>query len=235
MGYASLGWSGGPRLTFRIDPTSLDYRVQVDTNVIETVAGRVVQILGAHITDIVVAGDLGEDHHRGRARGGDPEHPGTGWKLAEEFFSKIQSMMAQQSKDASVVGVRGTLNPATFVYAPLGLRFQCYVKSIIDPDGDGQAAVAHKLARANYRYVLTLFPVMTDSTQLLQAGQSANGPLDKAKAAAIDAYISRISQGIGWRFTAYNGGSTPSAPWATSFQKSNKDAKPNSTLPAPSK
>lgn len=232
MGYASLGWPNGPNLTFRVDPRSVDYQVQVDTNTIETVAGRVVQVLGAHVTDVVVAGDLGEDHSRGS---GSPEHPGVGWKLAEEFFSKIQAMMAQQSKDASVVGVRGTLNPATFHYAPLGLRFQCYVKSIIDPDGDGQTAVAHKLARPNYRYILTLFPVMTDSVQLLQAGQSANGPLDKAKAAAIDAYISRISQGIGWRFTAYNGGSTPSAPWDTSFQKSNKDAKPNSTLPAPSK
>lgn len=232
MGYASLGWPNGPSLKFRIDPRSLDYQVRVDTNVIETVGGRVVQILGAHITDIVMSGDLGEDRSRGASS---PEHPGVGWKMAEEFFGKIQSMMAQQSKDASVVGARGTLNPATFIYSPLGLRFQCYVKSLIDPDGDGQTAVAHKLARANYRYVLTLFPVMTDSTQLLQAGQSANGPLDKAKAAAIDAYIGRISQGIGWRFTAYNGGSTPSAPWDSSFQKSNKDAKPNSTLPTPSK
>jgi hypothetical protein len=231
MGVASLGFSGGPSLTFRIDPESVDYKVKVFTNVEETVGGRVVQITGTQVSDVVVSGSIGEDHGRGRARSGEAEHPGVSWKLAEEFFRQIRSMMLEQAKGSSQVGsnARGTLRPAVFVYAPLGLRFECYIKGIVDQDGDGSAAVAHKVGRANYKYTLTLFPVLGE-TELRLAGQSANGVLDRAKASAIDAYIGRISQGIGWRFTAYNGGSTPSAPWDPAWAKANQSAKPNSTL-----
>jgi hypothetical protein len=215
MGLASIGFSDGVSTTLRIDPDSLDYKVTVNTNVEQTVAGRVIQITGSSITDVTMTGSIGEDHSRGRATGGATEHPGVSWKLAEEFFTRIQAMMLHQSVDSSVVGSSTKrIGPATFVYSPLGLRFQCYIKSIIDPDGDGQAGVVHKVGRANYRYTLSLFPVLKGSTDLLQAGQSApNGPLDKAKAAAIDAYINRISAGIGWRFTQYNGGATASVPW----------------------
>lgn len=231
MGVASLGFANGPSLTFRIDPESVDYRVKVFSNVQQTVGGRTVQITGTQVTDVMISGSLGEDRTRGPATTGDPEHPGVSWKLAEEFFRNIQNMMIQQSFDSSLVGknAQNTLRPATFVYAPLGMRFQCYVKSIVDPKGDGTSGVVHKVGRSNYQYTLTLFPVLGTSTLQL-AGQSANGVLDKAKAAAIDAYIGRISQGIGWRFTAYNGGSTPSTPWDSTWQQNNSSAVPNSTL-----
>lgn len=231
MGVASLGFANGPSLTFRVDPESVDYRVKVFSNVEETVGGRVVQITGTQVTDVMVSGSLGEDRTRGHARSIDSEHPGVSWKLAEEFFRKIQSMMTEQSFDSSQVGrnARFTLRPATFVYSPLGLRFQCYVKSITDPEGDGTAGVVHKVGRSNYKYTLALFPVLGDN-ELRLAGQSANGVLDRAKSMAIDAYIGRISQGIGWRFTAFNGGSTPSSSWGSDWQKANSSATPNSTL-----
>jgi hypothetical protein len=217
-------------MTFRIDPESVDYQIQVFANMENTVGGRVVQITGTQITDVVISGSIGEDHSRGQARGTDPEHPGVSWKLAEEFFRKIQQMMVEQSRGSSQVGVnaRGSLRPATFVYSPLGLRFQCYIKAITDPAGDGSAGVVHRVGRANHKYTLTLFPVLGES-ELRLAGQNAQGILDRAKASAIDAYISRISQGIGWRFTAYNGGSTPSSPWDPTWQKGNPSATPNST------
>lgn len=231
MGLASLGFPKGPSLTFRVDPESVDYRIKVFSNVEETVGGRVVQITGVQVTDVFISGSLGEDHTRGKAQGNDPEHPGVSWILAEEFFRKIQNMMIEQSFDSSLVGknAKYTLRPATFVYSTLGMRFPCYIKSIVDQDGDGSAGVAHKVGRSNYRYTLTLFPVLGDS-DLRLAGADANGKLDQAKAAAIDAYISRISQGIGWRFTAFNGGSTPSTPWNSAWEKKNANAAPNTTL-----
>lgn len=231
MGMASLGFEKGPSLKFRVDPTSVDFNYKVHSSVTETVGGRVVQITGRSLSDVVVSGSLGEDHGRGRARETDSEHPGVSWKLAEEFFYQIQMMMRYQSRDSSmaVAGPNSTLLPAVFVYAPLGLRFQCYIKSIVDPDGDGRSGVVHRVGRANHRYTLTLFPVLDGSTDLLLAGQSADGTLNQTKAQAVDSYISRISQGIGWRFTAYNGGSTPSSPWA----KTNPGATPNSTLENP--
>lgn len=214
MGLASLGFaSGGPSITFRIDPEALDYRVEVFSNVQQSVGGRTVQITGTQVTDVIIAGSLGEDRNRGSAAPGDAEHPGVSWKLAEEFFSKIQDIMNQQSFDSSQVGQNAqfALRPATFIYSPLNLRFQCYVKSLIDPAGGGTAGVVHKVGRSNYQYVLTLFPVL-DNSGLQLAGTNANGVLDQARAQAIDAYIGRISQGIGWRFTAYSGGPAPSTP-----------------------
>ncbi len=233
MGLASLGFANGPALNFRIDPDSIDYNIRVHTSVTETVGGRVIQVLGSSVSDVTVAGSIGEAHNLGR--GNDGEHAGVSWKLAVDFFRHVQAMQMLQSAGSNTPGSSSGsanngffLKPATFVYAPKGLRFQCYIKSIQDPDGDGSAGVVHKVGRANYRYVLTLFPVQ-DSGNLVQAGTS-NGALDQAKAKAVDAYIQRISQGIGWKFTAYNGGSTPSASWEKDFQKTHEDATPNTTL-----
>lgn len=230
MGVASLGFPQGPWMRFRIDPESIDYNVQVHTSVTQTVGGTVVQLLGSSISDVTVAGSIGEDHTRGPDTDG--VHKGVSWKLAEEFFQSIQEIQQVSAQGSTTPGsATGTnfIQPVTFIYAPKGIRFQCYIKSIIDPDGDGQAGVVHRVGRANFRYVLTLFPVQEGSTSLTKAGTS-NGVLDKAKAAAIDAYIGRISQGIGWRFTAYNGGSTPDVPWNSDFQKSNTSVTPDSTL-----
>ncbi len=230
MGVASLGFPKGPSRTFRIDPDSIDYNITVHTSVQQTVGGRVIQILGTSISDVTVQGSIGEAHNLGRDTDG--EHKGKSWKLAVDFFQAIQGMQQIQSTGSSTPGSAvGSvlLQPMTFLYSPLSIRFQCYIKSIVDSDGDGTAGVVHKVGRANYRYTLTLFPVQEGSTSLVKAGTS-NGVLDKAKAAAIDAYIGRISQGIGWKFTAYNGGSTPSASWNGDFQKSNTNVTPNSTL-----
>lgn len=230
MSVASLGFPQGPWMQFRIDPESIDYNIQVHTSVTQTVGGTVIQLLGTSISDVTVAGSIGEDHTRGRDTDG--THKGVSWKLAEEFFQSIQEIQQISARGSTTPGsATGTnfIQPVTFLYSPKSIRFQCYIKSIIDPDGDGTAGVVHKVGRANYRYVLTLFPVQEGSTSLVKAGTS-NGVLDKARAAAIDAYIGRISQGIGWKFTAYNGGSTPSAPWNSDFQKSNTSATPNSTL-----
>lgn len=232
MGLASLGFPDGPSLNFRIDPEAIDFDVKVHTSVSNNVGGRVIQVLGSSISDVTIQGSIGEDRYRGAPRQG--EHHGVSWKMAVDFFSRVQGMQMLQTAGANQPGSSNRsgpffLRPATFVYSPKGLRFQCYIKSIVDPDGDGTAGVVHKVGRANYRYVLSLFPVQEGSMGLVKAGTS-NGVLDQARAKAIDAYIARISQGIGWKFTAYNGGSTPSAPWETEFKNSHKDAPPNETL-----
>lgn len=230
MGLASLGFPKGPSITFRIDPDSIDYTYTVHTSVQQTVGGRVIQILGTSISDVTIQGSIGEAHNLGRDTDG--EHKGKSWKLATAFFQTIQAFQQLQTAGSttptSAIGTTD-LQPMTFIYSPKSIRFQCYVKAIVDSDGDGTAGIVHRVARANYRYTLVLFPLQEGSTSLVKAGTS-NGVLDKARAAAIDAYIGRISQGIGWKFTAYNGGSTPDASWDSDFQKSNMSATPNSTL-----
>ena len=200
MGVATLGFDGGPQLTFRIDPSAIDWNFQVYTSVTETVGGRVVQVTGATLSDVTISGEHGEDRGRGRGAAG-TDHPGASWRLAEAFNATIRSMMVFQAGGATVPG-QLTRSPAVFSYPPRGWRFRCYIKSLADPDG---GTVTHKVGKASYRYTLTLFVVQDASDALALAG-SAGGALNAAKAAAIDAYIARVADGVGWHYSPYNGG-----------------------------
>lgn len=208
MGVAFLGFSGGPQMTFRIDPTSIDVSYNIHTSVQDTVGGRVIQITGASIADITVAGTVGEDRTRGKGSGvAEPgrDHPGVGWKLATEFFNTIKSMMQFQS--ANVDKPATAIPTATFSYAPLNIKLPVYIKALSDPDGDGTSGMFNRSGKYLFRYQLTLFPVDAKGQTLIQAGQSGS-TFDQKKAAAIQAYLNRITgtNGFGWKPTIYNGG-----------------------------
>jgi len=203
MSFATLGFAGGPKATFRVDPQEISWGYQMHTSVIETVGGRVVQVTGATLSDITINGLYGEDRTRGRGAPG-VDHPGKGWRLAEEFVSTIRSLMAFQSGGTTVQG-QATVAPAVFSYPPMGWQFRVYIKDLSDPDG---GAVTHKVGKISYGYSLTLFVVQDDSDTLTRAG-SSGGVMNATKAAAIDTYINRISDGVGWHYSPYNGG-TPS-------------------------
>lgn len=200
MGTATLGFDGGPQLAFRIDPSAIDWSYEVHSSVIETVGGRVVQITGATLSDVTVTGLHGEDRTRGPGAAG-TDHPGASWRLAEAFTAQVRAMMVWQAGGDTVTG-QLTRGPAVFSYPPRGWRFRVYLKSLTDPDG---GAVAHKVGKSSYGYALTLFVVQDESDVLVTAG-ATGGVLDAAKAAAIDAYISRVADGVGWHYSPYNGG-----------------------------
>jgi hypothetical protein len=200
MSFATLGFAGGPKLSFRVDPSAISWGYQMHTCVTETVGGRVVQVTGETLSDITIAGLYGEDRTRGGAAHG-VDQPGASWRLAEEFVSTIRSMMAFQSGGSTVAG-QATVAPAVFSYAPLKLTFRVYIKDLRDQDG---GAVTHKVGKLSYGYTLTLFIVQTDADSLTVAGASG-GVMDATKAAAVDAYINRIADGVGWHYSPYNGG-----------------------------
>lgn len=204
MGMASLGFSNGPSITFRIDPDSVQWNFKINTTVIDTVGGRVVQVLGATLSDITVMGKYGQN----RAAGTD----GESWKLAEAFVNRIRQIQEHQSRDATDHGKMHT--PATFNYSPKGWRFGVYIKSIVDPGG---GAVAHQTGRFSYEYAITLFIVEDRSDDLI-----AGDLMGKAKNRAIEAYMARISEGIGWRFTKYNG-TVPERPTGSLYGKTRFD------------
>lgn len=190
MGYASLGFSGGPSVSFRIDPDSIEWNFKINTTVIPTVAGRVVQVLGATLSDMSVMGHYGQNHAAGQ--------DGESWKLAEAFANKIRQIQEYQSRDSTQRGLMHV--PATFNYSPKGWRFQVYIKSLADSRG---GSVAHATGRFSYDYQLQLFivDVISDDLHVLTG----------AKKNAVDAYIARISDGIGWHFSQYNG-QVPASP-----------------------
>lgn len=190
MGLASLGFNNGPSITFRIDPQSVDWNFKINTTVIPTVAGRVVQVLGATLSDLSVAGQYGQNVKAGVN--------GESWKQAEAFVNKVREIQAFQSRDSREFGKMHI--PAVFNYSPKNWRFQVYVKALQDTRG---GSVTHETGRFSYDYILTLFivDVISDDLNVLKG----------AKAQAVDKYIARISDGIGWHFSQYNGQVPPSA------------------------
>ncbi len=177
---------------------SIDWSWSIATNVIETIGGRVIQVLGAYLDDITVTGSFGQDHST-------PD--GESWRQAEAFLQLIASIMEFQSQDATQQDKMQ--QPAVFTYPPKNWRFQVYVKAFEDADGGGSVVLSP--GKFNNRYKLTLFIVQDASSALVQAGTS-NGVLSQKSAAAIAAYMARISDGIGWHFSQYNGPSQTDAP-----------------------
>jgi hypothetical protein len=193
VGTATLGYPGGPAVAFRLDPELISWNWSVLTNVVETIGGRVIQVLGARLDDLTVQGSLGQDHAAGPVNG-------TTWHLAERFVSVITKIMEAQSADANQQGKMHP--PAVFTYPPKGWRFNVYVKALTDPDGD--SSVILRPAKINQRYTLSLFIVQDGSSALVKAG-TTNGVFSQKAYDAVSAFMARISDGIGWHFTQYNG------------------------------
>lgn len=193
MGVASIAFSGGPSLKFRLDPESIDWNFKILTNVTETMGGRVVQVIGATLSDCVVQGSVGEQ--RGSVHF-------TSWQLAEAFFAKIAEMMEFQTRGAN--GKSPMVPPAIFSYPPLDLRLSVYIKNLADADGTG--SVSHRQGKFSYGYQMTLFIVPEGSGQVKIAGTNSDGYLDKQRQAAIDNAMNRIADGIGWKYSdTFNG------------------------------
>lgn len=139
---------------------------------------------------MTVAGHYGQNRKAGQ--------DGESWKLAEAFANKIRQIQEYQSRDSRQ---RGKMHvPAVFNYSPKGWRFQVYVKALADTRG---GSVSHQTGRFSYDYQLQLFivDVVSDDLHVLTG----------AKKSAVDAYIARISDGIGWHFSMYNG-QVPASP-----------------------
>lgn len=196
MGTATLGYPGGPSIAFRLDPELITWNWEVLTNVIETIGGRVIQVLGARLEDLTIQGSLGQDHAAGPVNG-------TSWHQAEKFVSTVTKIMESQSADSNVN--QQMHPPAVFNYPPRGWRFSVYVKSITDPDG--QSSVILTPGKVNQRYSLALFIVQDGSSALVKAG-TTNGVFSQKAYDAVSAFMARISDGVGWHFTQYNGQAT---------------------------
>jgi hypothetical protein len=219
VGTATLGYPGGPAVAFRIDPESISWNWQVVANVIETIGGRVIQIIGAYLSDMTVSGSLGQDHKNASS--------GESWQQANEFLRLVTKIMEFQSQDSNQQGVMH--QPAVFSYPPKNWRFNVYVKALTDPDAD--TSVQLRPGKFNQRYTLTLFLVQDASSALVKAG-TTNGVFSQKAYDAVAAFMARISDGIGWSFTQYNGQATGTLPSATTTP-GGKTTKGATTTPTP--
>lgn len=162
------------------------------TNVIETIGGRVIQVLGARLDDLTVQGSLGQDHS-------DPL-TGNSWQQAQAFLTTVTAIMEQQASDATSNALMHP--PAVFTYPPKGWRWNVYVKGLTDPDGNSSLIL--KPGKANQRYVLTMF-IVNESSALTVAGTGETGALAQQSQQAITQFMARISDGVGWTANKYTG------------------------------
>jgi hypothetical protein len=191
-------------LPFRINPSSIQWGFQIDTAVEDTIGGRVVQVIGATLTDITLAGEYGEKKgfktdksHKGL------ELHGAGllsWELAEQFLLQVRNMMEEQSLDSRV---QGKMHQALdFKFPEFGWHFGVYVKGI--DDGQSGQAVMHSPGHFAYQYRISLFIVEERSDALVIPGKRGSSLAERQKAAAINGYISRIASGVGWKVSRFN-------------------------------
>lgn len=190
MGNASLGG-----LRFRIDPSQVAIPYEMNVAVTPTVGGRVVQVHGVTFGDMTIRGLFGQDRVNKRES----------WQLAEDFAISIQRLVDKQSARPTMAQLTGTdptpMHPTLrFLYndenSPTrrGLPvhdwdFNVYIKSLKDIDGG--ATISHSPGKFSYGYTLTLFIQQDNTGKLAQVAQNA--------------FIDRLSKGLGWKRGPYNG------------------------------
>jgi hypothetical protein len=193
MSVASLG-----DIRFRINPSQVYWEYSVDVAVIPTVGGRVVQVYGVTLGDMTIQGLFGEQRTSPSKES---------WELAEEFRKNVQRLAIEQSRPptpAQLSGVDRTPMHRTwrFYYnddtadnrrqaLPVhNWDFQVSIKGLRDAGGTG-ATIDHQTGKFSYGYNLTLF-LHQDNTGSLTT-------------VAKNSFIERLSAGLGWQRTAYNG------------------------------
>lgn len=185
-------------IPLRIAPAQVSWSYNLDISVTPTVGGRVVQVLGATLGDMVIYGQYGQD------RGANPRES---WQLAEEFQQRVAELVDRQSQRPSAAQLTGQdptpMHPThRFVYnddtptaRAQGLSvhdwdFNVYVKDLKDVDGSGMT-VQHRTGKFSFGYALTLFIVEDNTGRLAEVAKNE--------------FIERLANGLGWQRTPYNG------------------------------
>lgn len=152
VGVGSLG-----NLLFRIDPSSVSWSYTVKVAVTKTIGGKVVQVYGVSIDDMMVSGSFGV---------GD-------WAEQDAFLESMLNLA--QNQDISG-------QPVRFSYLPKGWDFQVYLKGY-NQTGQGQSIVKDERI-INPGWDLTLFIV--DDPQGSGLRQIRNAAIDGAIARVAD-------------------------------------------------
>lgn len=108
-----------------------------------------------------------------------------GWQEQERFLQ----MMLELAKDQVAEARNPSKEPLRFIYPPKGWDFKVMLKAYTSPDGPRSVRLSP--TNFNPKWKLTLF-IVEDNADL--------------KRVATNAYIARLTKGIGWRQSEYNGG-----------------------------
>lgn len=102
-----------------------------------------------------------------------------GFESQKKFVDKLSELAEKQKNQV----------PLSFRFPDRGWDFDVFITSIATPDGGRSASVRSDLPNPKWQIVLS---VVRENANL--------------KKAASNKYISRLTRGIGWRVSEYNGG-----------------------------
>lgn len=169
MAYGSL--AGVP---FDLDPESIAYHFDIKASATNTVGGRVVQVFGTRISDLIVQGSFGLG----------------GWQAQKDFLDGIINLMQGQEGSLGPSGFWKEAQPVVFSYPPRNWNFDVYVLRYTQPGGDTSVILDNEII--NPQWELDLFIV------------NDNGGLVAETNTALSSYLNRLANGIGWTPNQYN-------------------------------
>lgn len=140
MALATLGG-----IPLRTNPTDIRWNFSMKSTSINTMGGKVVQILGTELSDLTIVGTFGN----GRRDLGDTE----GWQNQVRFRDQV-SRWARQTASAD------NPPPLRFTYAPRRWDFSVYVRSFSD--------VHMANDEINPAWQLVLFPLQDGTAEIIQ-------------------------------------------------------------------
>ncbi len=106
------------------------------------------------------------------------------WQEQAQFLRRVEGWIDSviQNRDAP---------PLRFTYAPRGWNFLVYVASFNQPGGDNSVSLDNATFAPDWSLTLSII--------------EDNGGLQAIRDQAMEMYIVRLSTGIGWKLTEYNG------------------------------
>ena len=133
MGVGSLGG-----IAFTIDPSSVAYHFDVKSSTTNTVGGKVVQVYGVRVSELMVTGQFGTG----------------GIEAQQSFLEGIQGQMTAQVGTYTPKGyVQGS--PVRFLYPPRGWDFEVYLLNYSQPGGSSSIVLDNSII--NPQWTLTMF------------------------------------------------------------------------------
>jgi hypothetical protein len=159
---------------FDLDPESIAYHFDIKASATNTVGGRVVQVFGTRISDLIVSGSFGLG----------------GWEAQAEFLERMVLVMEGQEGQLGAGGFWNEATPIVFSYPPRGWNFDVYLLEYTQPGGDTSIILDNEII--NPQWTLDMFIV------------NDNGGLVTETATALSSYLGRLANGIGWTPNQYN-------------------------------
>lgn len=117
-------------LTLPFDPDSISWSFKVKTNITNTVGGKVVQVFGVKINNMMVSGSFGQG----------------GFEAQQNFVENMTYLAEKQSNQV----------PLAFNYAAKGWKFEVFILRIATPDGDSSAAVRPEIINPKWSLQLMI-------------------------------------------------------------------------------